>query len=115
MSWFRRLWNGLRHKRSPPRFRTARVEDLPEVLSKRTIYLVGEGKHLWSVGFLCPCGCGDAVQLNTLVGARPCWRASIHKDDTVTLRPSVWRRVGCRSHFFVRRSRVEWVTQDEAH
>lgn len=110
MRWFTALWawfTGL-FRRTPRPWRTAVVEDLPEKPLPSTVYLVGEGEYLWFVAFVCPCGCGELVQLNLLPDARPRWSAEQHPDGTVSVSPSVWRVAGCRSHFFLRRGRVEW-------
>ncbi|WP_436231260.1 DUF6527 family protein [Caballeronia sp. LjRoot29] len=57
---------------------------------------------------ICPCGCGEVIELNLLKQARPCWSAEEHPDGTISLVPSVWRQRGCRSHFFLRRGGIEW-------
>jgi hypothetical protein len=86
-----------------------RVEELPDLLDRRHLYVAGEGLHLWFAAFLCPCGCGATVQLSLMLEGRPRWQLSEHPDGTATLTPSVWRTKGCRSHFWVRRGRIEWV------
>jgi hypothetical protein len=48
------------------------------------------------VDFICPCGCGDIITLNTLADTKPCWTVSGN-----SISPSVNRRVGCRSHFTI--------------
>ncbi|MGE0639981.1 MAG: DUF6527 family protein [Thermoanaerobaculia bacterium] len=40
----------------------------------------------------------------------PRWTVDV-KGALPTLRPSIWRTAGCRSHFFVLRGRIKWVTQ----
>ena len=97
--------------RRPLVFRCARVEEFPDRLEREKIYLAGEGSNLWGATMLCPCGCGEAIELNLLKQVRPCWRASEHPDGTVSLVPSVWRQKGCRSHFFVRHGRIEWCRE----
>lgn len=110
MRWITALWTWFTSffRRTPRPWKTAVVEDLPEKPLPSTVYLVGEGEYLWSVAFVCPCGCGELVQLNLLPDARPRWTAERHPDGTVSVSPSVWRVAGCRSHFFLRRGRVEW-------
>lgn len=98
-------------KRRPSRtpvYRASRVDDLPDVLRPRTVYLVGEEGHLWAAALVCPCGCGERIELNLMPQARPCWSAERRPDGTVTLMPSVWRQKGCKSHFFIREGRVDW-------
>lgn len=111
MSWIARLWSWVKgfFRREPERLTTVRVEEPPEVFRPRTIYLLGEGEHIWSVAMLCPCGCGEQIQLST-VGGRPRWSVKIDRDGTVTLTPSVWRKVGCESHFFLREGIVQWCS-----
>ena len=109
MSWVARLWSWVKRlfRRGPAPLTTLRVEEPPEILRPRTVYLLGEGEHIWSVAMLCPCGCGEQIQLSTVDG-RPRWSVEIECDGSVTLRPSVWRRVGCKSHFFLSSGLVQW-------
>ena len=72
------------------------------------VYVLGEGRYKWFVALRCPCGCGALVQISLLPDAVPRWRLTEHPDGSISLEPSVWRRVGCRSHFFLRRGSVEW-------
>jgi hypothetical protein len=88
--------------------RSARVEDIPDDPTGFTVYLVGEGGNLWAAAMLCPCGCGERIELNLLPQVRPRWSAEEHEDCTVTLTPSVWRQSGCRSHFILRHGCVIW-------
>jgi hypothetical protein len=110
MSWLRglwqRFWRWIRPGAAP--FTTVLVGDLPDDLRARTIYLVGEDGHLWCAAILCPCGCGDVIQLNLLEAARPSWKVRESSDGTISIEPSVWRQKGCRSHFFVRKGVIEW-------
>lgn len=99
-SWFRRTKKPLN---------TVLVEELPDSLNPNVVYVLGQGKHRWFVALVCPCGCGKMLQVSLLAGSTPRWRLIEHADDgTVTLEPSVWREIGCRSHFFLRRGRIQW-------
>lgn len=71
------------------------------------IHLVDDGES-WSAGFHCPCGCGDVLEVALLKGARPRWDLTTDQKGRPTLRPSVWRTTGCRSHFWVREGRIQW-------
>ena len=85
------------------------VEDVPERLRAGDVYLVGENGRFWCVALLCPCQCGEVIQLNLVTGTRPLWTFELEPHTrTITLRPSVWRTAGCRSHFFLRSGRVQW-------
>jgi hypothetical protein len=113
----RRLWAWLGRAllRGERPTRSMVVAEVPETPEEQTVYLVGENGHLWCAVLLCPCGCGAVIQLNLVEGTRPRWTAQIDGDGAVTLAPSVWRSSGCRSHFFLRRSRIEHCPAEEAH
>lgn len=107
--WLRHVWIHARAWFTRPRLlRFARAEDMPNRIKKGFVYLIGDNNHTWCVALLCPCGCGATVQLNTLADVRPHWKVTQHLDKTISLHPSVWRQVGCRSHFFVKRGLIEW-------
>lgn len=112
MQWLRkfwkRFWSWLRHKPLP--LATVRCSEVPENIDPTKMYLVGEGQYLWFAAFACPCGCGELVQLSLLADSRPRWRVEEHGDGTASLHPSVWRKRGCRSHFFVKRGLIVWST-----
>ena len=126
MRWLRSLWQNLGiasiprrivewcepkrplFGRKPKLVRGVRVDDFPDRLEASKVYLAGEQGHLWGAAMICPCGCGETIELNLLKQARPCWAVKEHPDGGVTLSPSVWRQKGCGSHFFVRRGRIMW-------
>jgi hypothetical protein len=81
---------------------------LPKLIAPQTVYVLREDGDDWQASMRCPCGCGSIIELNLLTDERPCWRATIEHDKTLTLKPSVWRHVGCRSHFVMRRGRIVW-------
>jgi len=91
--------------------KTVHIEELPEVLNPTVVYVLGEGKYRWFVAMICPCGCGATLQMSLLPDAKPQWKLIKHDDDTITLQPSIWRKVGCRSHFFLRRGMIQWCLE----
>ena len=103
-----RWWSLLERLRIRPGFATEVVEDLPDTLEPRRLYLVGEQSLPWSAALVCPCGCGATIQLSLVAGDTPSWQATRHFSGSVSLHPSIWRQTGCRSHFFLRRGRVVW-------
>ena len=109
MSWLARLvrW-GRARLGQPSRLATVLVEDLPETPAPATVYLVGVDGQQWIAAFMCPCNCGEFLQMSLLPG-RPRWHATLHWDGTTSLLPSVWRMKGCRSHFFLRHGCIDWV------
>ena len=88
-------------------YRIERVEDLPENLKPLRLYVAGERRNEWAAAMLCPCGCEETIQLNLLEQVRPRWRV-LEAELGPSLEPSVWRRQGCRSHFFLRSGQIEW-------
>ena len=95
MNWWRK-WKG------------AIIPDLPDRLEKYNIYLVGENGHIWQAVMVCPCGCGCVIQLCVLPDVHPGWRYQLHEDGSVTIFPSIWRKTGCESHFFLRQGKIKW-------
>ena len=87
-------------------------EELPTKLNSQLVYPIGEKNDLWSLAFLCPCGCNDVIHLNLLEhGDRPSWKITDYPDHLADLSPSVWRKVGCKSHFFLKDGRVQWCCE----
>lgn len=116
MDWFK---NWLSHQPAPkppayyrPQFDSAE----PETAQPGTIHIVGEPRRAWALVFKCPCGCGDDIWLNLLKGHTQQWRYRV-KHNKVTIRPSINRVVGCRSHFIITKGEIEWCkdfyTEDE--
>ncbi|MBP7648472.1 MAG: hypothetical protein KA085_18180 [Phenylobacterium sp.] len=60
-------------------------------------------------GYLvCPCGCRETLHLRFLPNRFPRWDIAIEGNGVVSLMPSVWRQVGCRSHFILKRGKIHW-------
>jgi hypothetical protein len=93
--------------RAPGPLKVVRVEEDPDELDRDKIYAVGEGPHLWHISMLCPCGCDATISLNALADDSPQWILK-EREGVPSIEPSIWRRTGCRSHFFVRAGRIEW-------
>lgn len=79
------------------------VESLPEALEEKTIYVCME---FATAAHKCCCGCGREV----VTPLSPTDWKLIYDGRTVTLHPSIgnWN-FPCRSHYWVRRDRVEWA------
>ena len=103
--WLRNAW-----ARFGPRRDLVVIEgdSLPKRLPRRNLVLAREDKEDWCVGMRCPCGCGDTIELLVIKEAKPRWDIAVNAKGQPTLSPSVWRKTGCRSHFWLRRGRVEW-------
>lgn len=95
-----------------PRFKVVRIIDsdlMPSSLPRRGVVLLKDDGENWAVGFKCPCGCGENIQLLIPDYMAPSWQLVIHSNNDITLNPSVWMTEGCRSHFWIRKGKVVWV------
>lgn len=97
----------VRRRTPPPTHLAVRVEELPDDFAPLVVYLVG-GAHLFCAGMLCPCGCGAKLLMSLVDDDSPTWTATVHRNGSVSLFPSVARLVGCKSHFVLRRGRIRW-------
>lgn len=104
-TWLRGLIAALSPRRS---LRVIEGDTLPEKLPRRDLLLAREVGEDWCVGLRCPCGCGQRLELILLKGVTPRWDLVIDDRGRPTLYPSVWRRGGCRSHFWLRSGKIIW-------
>jgi hypothetical protein len=100
------------HRDASASFTTQRADRVPKKLRPGVIYQVGDEDCVWAAALSCPCGCGDIIQLSLVRDASPSWHIQQRRNGEVTLLPSVWRTVGCKSHFIIYRSRVVWCSDD---
>ncbi len=92
-----------------PKYRLQLIDsDLPSNLESNVLYIVYEDGYLEHASMICPCGCNKQLHMNLIPDERPLWKLKNNVNGTVSLHPSVWRRTGCRSHFWLRNSRVTW-------
>ncbi len=103
--WWRSFTSRLTPRRS---LRVLNGDTLPATLPSRDLVLMRDDGDDWSVGFQCPCGCGQRLEMMVLKGVRPRWDITTDNRGHPTLHPSVWLRAGCRSHFWVRRGKIVW-------
>lgn len=101
IGWIR-AWFGLPYRA------IVRNGSLPRRYAPDAVYILNEDGVPWQAAMTCPCGCGAALDMNLLPDEKPVWTANIEADGSATLRPSVWRKVGCKSHFFVRKGLIVW-------
>lgn len=83
-------------------------DSLPRRLPRRNIVLARDGDGDWCVGMRCPCGCGSTIELLIVQGVAPRWDLRVDSRGRPTLEPSVFLQTGCRSHFWLRRGRIQW-------
>jgi hypothetical protein len=96
-------------EKDSPKFQIEYVEDVPESISDRLIFIVQDGNEPELLAFKCPCGCDADIILNLLKDASPRWSYELNDKGTIDIYPSVWKKVGCKSHFFVKDSNIKWV------
>jgi hypothetical protein len=91
------------------RFRIEFVEDTPDSISEDIVFVVQDGNLPELLAFKCPCGCNARIILNLLPDASPKWSYVIDEEGKINVYPSIWRQIGCKSHFFVKESNVDWA------
>jgi hypothetical protein len=98
---------------------------LPEELKENTLYLAyyvnahpddenysadQVETYPYILAFLCPCGCGERIHVPIDMDperVRDCDSWQIVSLDPFTIMPSIQRRVGCRSHMFIRNNNID--------
>ncbi len=103
--WLRKAVAAITPRR---RLRVVAGDSLPEKLPPLDLVVAREDDEDWCVGFRCPCGCGRKLELMLLENVRPRWKLTVDKRGRVSLHPSVWVKVGCRSHFWLKAGKVVW-------
>lgn len=105
----RRWWRDAQERLGPPRRLLRPGSDiLPAELPRRDLVLAEDDGEAWSIGMKCPCGCGDTVELMLLAEATPRWTLTVDAKGRPSLSPSVWRKSGCRAHYWVINGRIRW-------
>ena len=99
-NWLAKLYYFFWPKQSLKRL--IEVDYLPKNLKEHKVYVEGD----WTAAFICPCGCKERIELNLVDDVRPYWQIS--GDDRVSIKPSVNKRDGCKSHFFITNGKVIW-------
>ncbi len=106
---FKKARKRFRHKRK--RYATEWVEDLPDVPSPDTIYVVGGRSHPYRIVMQCPKRkCDHLVYLDVFEDADPKWRFHEHRDGSLSLSPSIFLpKLPCRSHYQVKKGKIVWT------
>ena len=98
----------MRHLFRRPYKAVVREGIMPRLIAPKTLYILNEDGEPWQATMRCPCGCGASLHMNLIPDEKAVWRAKVEADGTGTLHPSVWRQVGCRSHFFKKKKKIRW-------
>ena len=107
MKFKRLLARLLKSKDSGVRMKFEYSEEEPKYVLAKKIYLIGTKPYFWAAMFLCPCGCNEVITLNLLKDASPRWEFKV-RNGAISLYPSIWRKVRCKSHFHITKGRVRW-------
>lgn len=109
MNIFIRFWHWLFPKKEKPRVvEIIQADTPPELIRDRNLVLAREYNEDWAVAFLCPCGCNERLELALISDVNPSWTLKVDNNGRPTLHPSVWRKTGCLSHFWVREGLIVW-------
>ena len=79
-------------------------ELIPKILLKETFYIT---KTYGGISYLCPCDCGEEVWIPT-GNTKSEWELDII-ESKVFIKPSVSHRGHCKSHYFIKGSKIVWV------
>lgn len=101
-------------KQKTPLYKILRAQDFPDEPKPYILYLFGKSGHEWLAGMVCPCGCEEFIEL-VLEGEHPRWKLFISEADSPSLSPSVYRSIGCRSHFFLEHGTIYWCSPSPKH
>lgn len=108
MNIFKRLWRRIFPRQPDLELSFVEGDTPPENLSPGHFVVAREGDELWAAALLCPCGCGERIELALIEEATTKWRLVSEERLSPTLHPSVWRKTGCRSHFWIRGGMIVW-------
>ena len=110
VAWLRKIFQGILNwlLGRPQPLRTKYIDEIPDTLKAKTVYIIGEGNYRWYAVMLCPGGCGTVLHMNLMPDSRPKWSLTEHSDGTISLHPSIWRKTGCQCHFWLKNGRVQW-------
>ncbi|WP_373852844.1 DUF6527 family protein [Brevundimonas abyssalis] len=109
--WFQRAtgdFSRARERWCRPRVQLELVAERPRKLRRRRLYVSLQAGAPAFGTMLCPCGCGETLNLRFFGNRRPRWSVAWDREARPTVRPSIWRRTGCGSHFNLVRGRVLW-------
>lgn len=111
MKNFLHLWGSMMRLLHFHRFNVKLVADNPlrGEVTANSVFVVGTpAYHKWAY-LQCPCGCGDILMLSLAKQANPSWRVKWDRLGRPSLSPSVNKTTGCRSHFWLRKGKIEWA------
>ena len=87
------------------------VEELPGKIKQGIVYIFNNNEYHWQIAMLCPCRCKTVLYLNLVDDIHPYWKYRVDRHDRISISPSLYRKTGCRSHFFLRNGKIEWCNE----
>jgi len=83
------------------------MTDIPDELGSEIFIVRRNGSPRWAV-MMCPCACGERLNVNLMRTADPNWTLSTRRGK-VSLSPSIWVSDDkCGSHFWLIENGVFW-------
>jgi hypothetical protein len=89
-------------------YRYVIVEDLPNKIEPGTLYIFANNGYYWQIAMFCPCGCKTVLYMNLVDDITPFWKYHIDHNNLISISPSLHRKTGCKSHFFLRKGKIVW-------
>ncbi len=99
---------------APPYPKVQRIEEPPADAQVRMgdFFVVQDRERPKWVLFQCPCDCRQVITLSLQPHHHPYWRLTESSKGVPSLKPSVWRDIGCKSHFFISEGYVLWAREE---
>lgn len=101
INWFIKLF------RSEKLYEHRFIDEIPDRIYDRVVYLIGHQGYYWQAVMICPCGCKELLYMNLIEDYDPHWKYRVH-GELISLSPSVDRIVGCKSHFYLTKGKIHW-------
>lgn len=108
---YRAVVRSLRPNKRTESYTSIVCDDAPEphAVGSGVVHIVhANGKSRWAM-LRCPCGCDDVITLSLQPVHTPHWRVLGDAPEKPGLYPSIWRKEGCCSHFWITKGRVHWA------
>lgn len=91
------------------KYKPLHCDNLPVTFQASVVYLIGEKNDPWQAAFICPCGCRSLIQLSLLSDSSQKWKVFLNNKNKISLSPSIHRKIGCKSHFYLHKGKIQWV------
>lgn len=107
-----KLFYWLKNLFSTSKYKLKNVKEEPFKMKKNVIYIEGNklNNDYWYAHLICPCGCDENITLNLIDDTSPCWKVTA-RNNKVSIYPSIWRTVNCKSHFWIKNGSIIWCKE----